>query len=431
MAWVTRRSCVLFSAASLLAATGLQNLARGEHELSELPVCESYDLYSTDLNSTDLCVSGSSECSDDGCGWDLYGWLDAGYVYNTANPQSEFNGPYNSQDQDVGMFNQVYLVTEKTLHNDSGIGLGGRFDLLYGWDFLLGQSTGLELNPNGTNRWNSSQYYGLALPQIYGEMGNKDISLKFGHWYSIVGYEGLPAAAAPNFFYTKSYSYQFAGPFTHWGGIAAWQANDNWQWQGGLHNGWNQLDGPSDHMGFIGGAKYTSDLRDWWSSFAITAGTEPNNPAALPITDEYTDRVRYSWIWDAHISSRTEYVFHHWLGVQQEGAVGGGDALWYGIDQYLYYTLTSTQKLGTRFEWFRDEDGTRVGLNRPSNPNKPPLPGNFFSWTLGDNWTPSTYSNLLVRPELRWDFYDGPAKPYDDGAKMYQLLLGFDVIWLF
>ena len=76
-------------------------------------------------------------------------------------------------------------------------------------------------------KWNSSQYYGLALPQAYGEIGNNVVSAKLGHFYSIVGYEGVQAAN--NFFYSHAYSYQFAGPFTHWGGIGTWQVTSNWR----------------------------------------------------------------------------------------------------------------------------------------------------------------------------------------------------------
>jgi hypothetical protein len=57
------------------------------------------------------------------------------------------------------------------------------------------------------------------------------------------------------------------------------------------------------------------------------------------------------------------------------------------------------------------------------------MPGNFFSLTVGPNWLPT--ENLLVRPELRWDFYDGNAQPYADGTRSQQLMLGFDIILKF
>lgn len=353
------------------------------------------------------------------------GWMDAGILGNTSNPASHFNGPYNSQEVDNGQFNQMYLILERALRTDGSFGIGGRFDLLYGSDYVVAQSTGLEVSRAGTRRWNSSQYYGLALPQSYLEIGRSDASIKVGHFYSIVGYEGVQAPT--NFFYSHAYSYQFAGPFTHWGGLGTWKPNNNWQIQAGLVNGWNNLDELANHASFLGGAKYTSDAGDWWTSFAIVTGDEFTNPANLPtVPFGFSNRTRYSFIVSKKFTSRLEYVFHQWLGSQAHGEPFGGTAFWYGIDQYLYYRLNQQWRLGTRVEWFRDEDGTRVGLTEPSNPNKAPLPGSYGSWTVGANWNPR--QNIVIRPELRWDTYQGPAKPFDDGRKTYQLLLGVDAI---
>ena len=98
------------------------------------------------------------------------------------------------------------------------------------------------------------------------------------------------------------------------------------------------------------------------------------------------------------------------------------------LDQYLTYSLNDCWKAGLRFEWFRDEDGTRVGLNRRSNPNDPPFVGNFYSLSAGVNWSPT--ANFTLRPEIRADWYDGESArlPYDDGTDSSQLLLGLDGI---
>ncbi len=138
------------------------------------------------------------------------------------------------------------------------------------------------------------------------------------------------------------------------------------------------------------------------------------------------NRTRYSFIVSKNLSPCLEYVFHQWGGIQQQGEPGGGAALWYGLDQYVYYRLNEHWRVGTRIEWFRDEDGTRVGLTEPSNPNKAPLPGSYGSWTIGANWMPR--ANVVIRPEIRWDAYQGPAKPYDDGQRTQQLLFGADAI---
>ena len=82
---------------------------------------------------------------------------------------------------------------------------------------------------------------------------------------------------------------------------------------------------------------------------------------------------------------------------------------------------------------YHDYLGTRVGLNRPSNPNVPPFPGNVYSLSAGVNWTPA--DNFILRPEIRADWYDGNTNvqqdPYGDGDDSSQLMLGFDAIFLF
>ncbi|MBS0209568.1 MAG: porin [Planctomycetes bacterium] len=355
----------------------------------------------------------------------LRGWLDAGILGNTQNPGSSFNGPYNSQEVDSGQFNQAYLIADRLITNRTGLGVGGRVDLLYGGDYNVAQSFGLERNRDGSNRWNSNQYYGLALPQAYGDIGNTRLQARLGHFYSIVGYEGVQSAT--NFFYSHAYSYQFAGPFTHWGGLGTWQPGKRLTVQAGLVNGWNSLDNGTNQPAFMGGVKYKNDDAGWWSSFAIITGNEQNNPAALAtVTNAVANRTRYSFLFSKQIGCRTEYVFHHWLGSQATGYPGGGTALWYGLDQYLYYRINPKWRVGARTEWFRDEGGTRVGLTEPSNPNAAPLPGTYMSWTVGGNWTPAR--NVVIRPELRWDTYAGSARPFNDGQQTYQLLLGADAI---
>jgi hypothetical protein len=183
-------------------------------------------------------------------------------------------------------------------------------------------------------------------------------------------------------------------------------------------------------VNFQGKARVQNNNNSLAGSFAIITGDQFSNVAQLPtVTNTNANRTRYSLILEARPTNRVEYVFHQWLGTQNEGAPGGGTALWTGIDQYLYYSVSDQWKAGARFEWFQDTDGTRVGLNRPANPNKPPLPGNFFSLTVGPNYLPT--ENLLIRPELRWDFYNGEALPYGDGTKTQQLMLGFDMILKF
>ena len=364
----------------------------------------------------------------------VYGWLDGGFVGNFGVPASKFNGPYNAVDRaNEAMMNQVYIIAERTLPTDGSAGVGARTDLLYGEDFPLAMSLGWETNP-GSRDWNSGEYYGLAIPQLYAEVGNQDLSLKLGHFYTIVGYEGVPAVG--NFFSMRSYSYQFAGPFTHWGGLVNWNASDAVAVEAGIVNGWNGLASPYSAANFLGRIRARNDDNSFATSFAIVTGNEGNDFSPLfqpapPLTS--ANRTRYSLIFESRPADNWEYLFHQWLGTQAEALADGGTALWVGIDQYLYYRVNKAWAWGARFEWFQDTDGTRVGLNRPSNPNHVPLPGNFYSLTLGPNWTPT--GNFLMRPAFRWDFFGGPPggprAPYNDGVSNQQTMLGFDMIQKF
>ena len=395
---------------------------------------ESFDPVLTDDVMTGMIPSGQD--------WFLFGagdrggisgWLNGGFVGNFGVPPSKFNGPYNAVDRaNEAMMNQVYIIGERTLPTDGSTGIGARTDVLYGEDFPLAMSLGWETNPGPTD-WNSGEYYGLAIPQLYAEVGSRDLSLKLGHFYTIVGYEGVPAVG--NFFYQKAYSYQFAGPFTHWGGLINWNATDNVEFDGGLVNGWNGLASPYSKANFLGRARVKNDDNSLATSFAIVTGDEGNDFSPLfqpapPLTS--ANRTRYSLILEYRPTDRWEYLFHQWLGTQAKGLASGGTALWAGIDQYLYYRVSKTWLWGARFEWFQDTDGTRVGLNRPSNPNHVPLPGNFYSLTVGPNWTPT--GNFLMRPCFRWDFFGGPTGPrraYNDGVSNQQTMLGFDLIQKF
>lgn len=94
-----------------------------------------------------------------------------------------------------------------------------------------------------------------------------------------------------------------------------------------------------------------------------------------------------------------------------------------------------------RVEWFRDDDGTRVlglgnldarGWSPPSG--TPGFSGDFSELTLGLNWKPK--ANIFIRPEARWDWYDGSTNgsgelPFDAGSSNNQFTFGTDLIVTF
>ena len=203
----------------------------------------------------------------------------------------------------------------------------------------------------------------------------------------------------------------------------------NWQLQAGIVNGWNNLVQQQNHAQFPRQSQLLRQMRGgarWRSSPVRNSITPATCPTSLTLTRTEPDIVSS---WTCNRRADCEYVFHQWLGSQVTGAPGGGTALWYGIDQYLYYKLADKWRLGTRIEWFRDQSGTRVGLTQPGQPQPGALAGELCVVDVGVNWTPTT--NVMLRPEIRWDSYSGPAKPFDDGLRTYQFLVGMDAILQF
>ena len=338
-------------------------------------------------------------------------------MFNGDTPNPHFNGPYNEVDRNRPQLNQLYFIAERKLRDTDGINLGGRVDALFGNDFFLAQSNGLERTQAGRPKWND-QLHGLALPQMYAEIGNKKFSIKAGHFYTIIGYEGVPAPS--NFFYSKSYSYQFAGPFTHWGGLATANITPQITLQAGVVNGWDALNRQQDKPAFIGGAKYTTADKFFTGSLAVVTGEESSS-----IPGQFGLRTRYSAIITLRPVEKLEYTFHQHFSSQSNGQADGGSASWYGVDQYVYYALHKTIKGGFRFEWFRDQDGTRVSGNSfRGNPNVGRFAGDFFSVTGGVNYTP--HPNITFRPEVRYDWSSGDGRPYNNGHSNSQVLVGIN-----
>ena len=197
----------------------------------------------------------------------------------------------------------------------------------------------------------------------------------------------------------------------------SWRPSSQWHLQGGVHRGWDTLDRKTkNRAGVIVSADYTSETKRWSLGGALTTGDEPSAKR-----NDVDTRTRYSLIAKLRPLERIEYVFHHHYAFQKDGKVSGGTSNWYGIDQYLYYTICEHVKAGLRFEWFKDDDGTRVsGSSDRGNPNRGSFKGSFYSFSAGVNFR--AHPNVVLRPEVRRDWYNGNGRPFDDGKEKNQWL---------
>ncbi|MEW4453869.1 porin [Bremerella sp. JC817] len=400
------------------------------------------------------CGCGSSDCL--GCEsvcsapcwnwcdqWFFNGWLEQGF---TGNPDSDggllgpagTNGPLIFNDQaNEYMLNQLYLSFGRSVNQDScEWDLGGRVDVLYGTDYYFIQATGLETYDNNGQKWNSGNgprnagtagLYGLALPQFYLEANvpwGNGLNVKAGHFYTIMGYESV--MAPENFFYSHSYMMQYGEPFTHTGVLASYPTSSCITWYGGVTRGWNTFDQPNGQVGFLGGFRWVSPHEATKLNFTLQTGSE--DP-----TGE-NNRTTYSLVFQQRINQCWTYVMEHNLGVEQNARLTTSNTLaqatWYGISNYLYYTVDPCTDLGVRFEWFNDPDNARVFALPNDNIT---TGGNYFELTLGANYHPTSW--FILRPEVRWDWSDvqapGISGVYNNGTSDNQFTIGFDLITVF
>ena len=460
-----RKSFLLVVALGCLVAAGPAFGQTLKQPASVQPVASDYSYYLEDEPSPSdvaqpVVTGGAAGCDVDGCtscggscfgrcrNWSVYnlfpnsdcsepwrlfpelpydftltGWVQAGATVNEWSTPSRYNGPVAFNDRRELQVNQIYAILERQADTGGeGWDWGARVDVLYGTDFIFNQMTGWETTVGGGNKWNSGTQYGIVTPQVYGEIAYNRLSLKIGRFYTIMGYENTQATS--NFFYSHSYTLMYGEPFMHTGGLFTYEYNNNWTAYGGLVNGWDQFDGPSDKLAVLGGATYTPDHGAYSITGTFISGSETIGGGV------YTPRTAYSIVFDWHINDRWEYVLQHDLGWQQDVTGPGADAEWYGVNQYLYYDLNECWKFGGRFEWFRDDDGFRVAGGRATNPYAGGSSGDFYAVTLGANWIPSP--NVVVRPEVRYDWFDGSGPlPYNDGASDSQVTAALDFILRF
>jgi hypothetical protein len=371
------------------------------------------------------------------------GYVDQGFTWNPDSPTDRFNGPLTFNDRaNEYQFNQLYLYAEKAVSTeDCWYDVGWRVDALYGTDWRTTPQLGLEIEQDGTRRWNQSQrFYGLALPQFYGQVAIHDLDIKFGRWYTPAGYEVVMSTG--NFFYSHLYTHQYGEPFTHTGALATFKYTDQLTLLAGIHEGWDQWDDINDSPSLLAGATWVSSDKKTSLAYVMTFGDEANR---LFFTNTQ-NRYYQSLVLTRQVNDNLKYVAHSDYGVQEDVDGVDQNAEWYSITQYLLYKVNDCLSYGLRYEWFRDDDGFRVfGLGSSEFAAGVPSPmgfvgggyvGNFQDITLGANYKPN--ANVLIRPEVRWDWYDGLPSgvngrplPWDTGTSASQFTAAVDAIVTF
>ena len=93
------------------------------------------------------------------------------------------------------------------------------------------------------------------------------------------------------------------------------------------------------------------------------------------------------------------------------------DALSYGVNNYLFYTINDCWKWGTRAEWWKSNQVTGETSS-------------FYEVTTGLNYKAS--ANLIVRPEVKFNWTPSDnAFNTATGGDFNDVLFGMDAIYTF
>jgi Putative beta-barrel porin-2, OmpL-like. bbp2 len=332
------------------------------------------------------------ECSP----WNTGGWTEMGYTSNNVPLSQSYNDlrSFNDVSDNVNL-NQQWFYVERTVDGSCGWDLGGRIDAVYGTDAQKTQSFG---NPGGNIRgigffdasWDHGPY-GFAMPQLYGEVAYHDLSVKVGHFLSLIGYESTPAPG--NFFYTHSYTFQYSEPNTHTGVVAAYTgvagATLYSGWTLGWDTGFDQLDGGSNWLGGFS-AQATDDVTFTYICTIGNFGWRDGGSSGS---------YDHSIVLITDLSDKLQYVFESDNLRTDNPGVSKYDTI--GAVNYLFYTVSDRAKLGGRIEWWK-ADGV-----------------SYNEFTVGVNFNP--LENLVVRPEWRQD--------WAPGADLNEDTFAIDAVW--
>ncbi len=395
------------------------------------------------------------------------GWLNQSYTWNPQNPANHFNGPVTWTDRSNSYeLNQLYYWIERTCDNGGeGWAWGARADFLFGTDYRFNTESNLETRYQFQSPKNmgNDRFYGLDYLQFYGEVAYNDNKVKFGHFLSPVGYEVIPTTG--NFFPTLPYIFQYGEPFTHTGANWTYKVDETLTVSNGLIRGWDNFGNNNPHLGYLGTLTKTFSDKSSYATVFIWS-QEPNqnnnnlqaaNQAGGPVNNAHSPRFIWTHAYTKPITEKLNYVFQFDYAQQTDAMVNGRLARWYGWNQYLFYKVSDCWTWGTRFDIWRDEEGYRMGgflgttnnglATRGLGTNFNSFAGTNYEWSVGANWRPN--GNTVIRPAIRWDMFQGNngwgagqqafngtpgatvLKPYDNGTKDWQILIGFDWITLF
>lgn len=368
-----------------------------------------------------LDKAGLAKSLDD-AGINIFGFIEASYTYPATNQRPDLiTGRVFDVDDNEVTLNQIDLTIQRTV-DAAKAAKSGQWDLgftletIYGNDARFIHGNGADFYGPGSPELTPLQQFDIvqAYLDIAVPVGN-GLLVRAGKMVTHMGYETINPTSNP--LYSHSFLFGYAIPFTHTGFMAFYNVNDNLTVMGGLSRGWNQelKDNNGDAIDFLGQISYKiSDKTQF--IFNTTIGPEAAH-----------DPGDWWWVGDAivthKLSDQLSIAINGDYGYYVHGSTNGKAAQWYGLAGYAGYKLSDMFTINGRAEWYDDNDGfTLTGT-----------PNVVYEATLGVAITPMPNNdigkNLLIRPEVRYDYADHSF--FNGGDQHGQFTAALDVIFTF
>ncbi len=335
------------------------------------------------------------------------GYANAGYFTNFKGDRS--NGYTDCWSETTPAFNALYVsATKKAFTGGCGYDFGYGVDFMFGEDSRLFRSAhGLDENWYTGHMSDGRPSYGFAMPQLYLEAAFNNWSVKAGHFFGLLGYEG--ATANSRFFYTKGLLCSVS-PVAQTGALVTYSGFQNLDMTLGWINGWGNGFSNEYGEGMVEGA-FTYHMNECsYIKYAFLAGTcDIAVPlgALGPIAPGHAcgDASVHTLTLDVQLTQCLESVTLFYYGDFDGNTV----TVW---GQHLYRDINCCTKFGFRGEWLKtsidDTELTTLGI--------------------GLNYHPYGNQNLFIRPEFRYDKTTNAAML---NGRPDQFTIGFDVMMTF
>lgn len=301
---------------------------------------------------------------------------------------------------------------------------------LYGEDAVFWKTKGMD-----DWSWDADRRDRLAVTQwfldTYLPIG-QGASIIVGSWHSPNAWEiGYGSFEPPNWFSSRTYVFA-SGPAKHVGALAQFKlpldaAFGHASAGFGVVSDWNAIDfgsGDTQPGFFFEGRWRSPDMRTWvdveieygngeddfGDAKVIDGVVRPlgggSQYLALSSTNDYLDRVvGYLSVYHNYTPA-FGIVLESMYGFQEGGDVAPlpfaivQDTSFYGANLGLRYQFAPRMRFALRGEWFRDESAANVTWGSVGASG-----GDVYALTANIGWEPIPH--LTVRPELKYDVYDG------------------------